>query len=52
MENDLTPLRDADGFIRDGAVYFAGDQTSKLAGWQEGAALSALQAVDAIRAGV
>ena len=33
----------------DGAVYFAGDHTSALSGWQEGAALSALAAVDAIQ---
>lgn len=33
----------------DGAVYFAGDHTSDLSGWQEGAALSALAAVDAIQ---
>ena len=45
----MNPLRDADGVIRDGAVYFAGDQTSELHGWQEGAALSALAAVDAIQ---
>ena len=32
----------------DGAVYFAGDQTSALPGWQEGAALSAHAAVAAI----
>ena len=51
MGSGLTSLRDADGFIRDGAVYFAGDQTSELHGWQEGAALSALQAVDGIRNG-
>ena len=47
----MNPLRNADGVIKDGAVYFAGDQTSELHGWQEGAALSALQAVDAIRNG-
>ena len=47
----LNPLRDADGVIKDGDVYFAGDQASLLHGWQEGAALSALQAVDAIRNG-
>ncbi len=45
----LNPLRDANGVIRDGAVYFAGDQASELHGWQEGSALSALKAVDAIR---
>ncbi|MDE0206571.1 MAG: FAD-dependent oxidoreductase [Candidatus Tectomicrobia bacterium] len=33
----------------DGAVYFAGDLTSALSGWQEGSALSALAAVDAIQ---
>ena len=33
----------------DGAVYFAGDITSALSGWQEGSALSALAAVDAIQ---
>lgn len=33
----------------DGAVYFAGDHTSDLSGWQEGAALSALAAVEAIQ---
>ncbi len=32
----------------DGAVYFAGDQASALPGWQEGAALSAHEAVAAI----
>ena len=47
----LNPLRDADGVIKDGDVYFVGDQASLLHGWQEGAALSALQAVDAIRNG-
>ena len=47
----LIPLRDANGVIKDGDVYFAGDQASLLHGWQEGAALSALQAVDAIRNG-
>ena len=47
----LIPLRDANGVIKDGNVYFAGDQASLLHGWQEGAALSALQAVDAIRNG-
>lgn len=33
----------------DGAVHFAGDHTSALSGWQEGAALSALAAVEAIQ---
>ena len=33
----------------DGAVYFAGDLTSALSGWQEGSALAALAAVDAIQ---
>ena len=33
----------------DGAVYFAGDLTSALSGWQEGSALSALAAVEAIQ---
>ena len=33
----------------DGAVYFAGDLTSALSGWQEGSALSARAAVDAIQ---
>ena len=33
----------------DGAVYFAGDHTSALSGWQEGSALSALAAVEAIQ---
>jgi monoamine oxidase len=33
----------------DGAVYFAGDHTSDLSGWQEGAALSALAAVEAVQ---
>ena len=33
----------------DGGVYFAGDLTSALSGWQEGSALSALAAVDAIQ---
>ena len=33
----------------DGAVYFAGDLTSALSGWQEGSALSALSAVEAIQ---
>ena len=36
----------------DGPVYFAGDQTSALPGWQEGAALSAHAAVAAIGARV
>ena len=33
----------------DGAVHFAGDITSALSGWQEGSALSALAAVEAIQ---
>ena len=33
----------------DGAVYFTGDLTSALSGWQEGSALSALSAVEAIQ---
>ena len=33
----------------DGAVHFAGDHTSALSGWQEGSALSALAAVEAIQ---
>ena len=33
----------------DGAVYFAGDLTSALSGWQEGSALAALAAVEAIQ---
>ena len=32
----------------DGAVYFAGDHTSTLSGWQEGSAQSALAVVEAI----
>lgn len=32
----------------DGRVYFAGDHTSHLIGWQEGAALSAIRAVNMI----
>jgi monoamine oxidase len=32
----------------DGRVYFAGDHTSHLVGWQEGAALSAIRAVNMI----
>ncbi len=35
--------------VPDGAVYFAGDLTSALSGWQEGSALSALAAVEAIQ---
>ena len=34
--------------IPDGAVYFAGDHTSALSGWQEGSAQSALAVVEAI----
>jgi monoamine oxidase len=34
----------------DGRVYFAGDHTSHLVGWQEGAALSAHRAVNSIGA--
>ena len=33
----------------DGAVYFAGDHTSALSGWQEGSALAALASVEAIQ---
>lgn len=33
----------------DGAVHFAGDLTSDLSGWQEGSALAALAAVEAIQ---
>ena len=33
----------------DGAVYFAGDHTSALSGWQEGSALASLAAVEAIQ---
>ena len=33
----------------DGAVHFAGDITSALSGWQEGSALAALAAVEAIQ---
>lgn len=44
----MNPLRDADGVIKNGAVYFAGDQASELHGWQEGAVLSALAAVEGI----
>jgi monoamine oxidase len=36
----------------DGRVYFVGDQTSKLSGWQEGAALSAYRAMNQIAAEV
>ncbi len=32
----------------DGAIYFAGDHTSALSGWQEGSALAALATVNAI----
>jgi monoamine oxidase len=32
----------------DGRIYFAGDHTSHLVGWQEGAALSAYRAVNHI----
>ena len=32
----------------DGPIYFAGDHTSHIVGWQEGAALSARRAVDMI----
>jgi monoamine oxidase len=32
----------------DGRIYFVGDQTSKLSGWQEGAALSAYRAMNQI----
>ena len=34
--------------VPDGAVYFAGDHTSALCGWQEGSAQSALAVVEAI----
>ena len=34
--------------VPDGAIYFAGDQTTSLPGWQEGAALSAHAVVNAI----
>ena len=34
--------------VPDGAVYFAGDHVSALSGWQEGAAQSAVAAVEAI----
>jgi monoamine oxidase len=30
----------------DGRVYFAGDHTSHLVGWQEGAALSAYRVIN------
>lgn len=47
----MNELRDSvTGVVRDGDVYFAGDQVSELPGWQEGAALSAINAVQAIRA--
>jgi monoamine oxidase len=36
----------------DGRVYFAGDHTSHLVGWQEGAALSAIRATNLIGAQV
>jgi monoamine oxidase len=36
----------------DGRVYFAGDHTSHLVGWQEGAALSAIRAINLIGARV
>jgi monoamine oxidase len=36
----------------DGRIYFVGDQTSKLSGWQEGAALSAYRAMNQIGAEV
>ncbi len=36
----------------DGRIYFAGDQTSKLSGWQEGAALSAYRCMNQIAAEV
>jgi monoamine oxidase len=32
----------------DGRVYFAGDHTSHIVGWQEGAALSAIRAINLI----
>ena len=32
----------------DRRVYFAGDHTSHIVGWQEGAALSAIRAVNMI----
>ena len=32
----------------DGCIYFVGDQTSKLSGWQEGAALSAYRCMNQI----
>ena len=47
----ISTLRQDNGVLKDGNVHFAGDQASELPGWQEGAALSALQAVDAIRSG-
>ena len=34
--------------VPDGAVYFAGDHTSALSGWQDGSAQSALAVVEAI----
>ena len=45
----LHDLRQADDTVTDGDVYFAGDLTSNLSGWQEGAALAARAAVRAIR---
>jgi monoamine oxidase len=36
----------------DGRVYFAGDHTSHIVGWQEGAALSAIRAINLIGAQV
>jgi monoamine oxidase len=36
----------------DGRVYFAGDHTSHIVGWQEGAALSAIRAINLIGAKV
>ena len=47
----ISTLRQDNGVLKDGNVHFAGDQASELPGWQEGAALSALEAVRAIRAG-
>jgi monoamine oxidase len=45
----LHDLRASDGTVSDGAVYFAGDHTSDLSGWQEGAALAARATVEAIQ---
>ena len=45
----LRDLREADGTVSDGDVYFAGDLTSNLSGWQEGAALAAMATVRAIQ---